>query len=148
MSDDSIDEELHRISSEINNITEELRILHLREAVLKDRLSRRITAQVNLNNQRDRESEIVPVPVPAILVQRHPSTSDIIANTSKQPLDCNGNHIEVGDEVHFLSKGTNTSSIGVVNRIGNKFIYCTDSHQNKTKRLSKNLKITDKFHEC
>ena len=148
MSSDSIDERLSRVSSEIRHITEELRILHLREAVLKDRLARRITTQVDLNIQRERISELVPVPVPAVLVESRSSESQRITNTPTGPLDCDGNRIEVGDEVNFLTKGANTSSTGIVNRITDKFIHCTDSHQNRTKRLPKNLKITDKFHEC
>ena len=83
----------------------------------------------------------IPIPVPAIIV---PETISVPVTRK----DRDGAVIDIGDEVYFLTKGQNTSNIGVVNRITGTYIHCTDQHRIDTKRAAKNLRIKEKFHEC
>ena len=153
MPSNDVQQQIDDITSEINHITEELRILHLQEAVLKDRLAKRVSRKIVLLEESDRNQaadNFVPIPVPAVVVDLTPpvSPSPTKHKPDLNPLDCNGSLIEVGDGVTFLTKGINTSNTGVVDRITTKYIYCTDSDGTSTKRISKNLRVTDKFYEC
>lgn len=145
---EQIEEKINNLTTEIDQITNDLTTLHLQEAVLKHKLNKKIANKIQLtvqqretNHRSTNRVNQVQIPVPAIIV---PETISV-PETRK---DRDGAVIDIGDEVYFLTKGQNTSNIGIVNRVTRTYIHCTDLHRINTKRAAKNLRIKEKFHEC
>ena len=155
MTEERLNKKIDDITAEIEQITNDLTTLHVREAVLRDRLNKKIAGKIRLNNEKysQRQSsvgDIKPDPVPATIVSNHrsPSPTKKADSDILNKLDREGIKIDIGDEVSILTKGQNTSAIGVVERISNRYIYITDRDGVQTRRIAKNLRIQDKFHEC
>ena len=145
---EKIEETINKLTTEIDRITNNLTTLHLREAELRHELNKKVSTKAQLlDSQRETNHRSIdrvnqsPPPVPAIIV---PET--ILVPVTKKDRD--GAIIDTGDEVYFLTKGQNTSNIGVVYKITDSYIYCTDQHRTNTRRAAKNLRIKEKFHEC
>ena len=152
MDENQLEDQINNLTTEIEQITNDLTALHLREAVLKDRLNKRISSKLQLvdHQQVTRHQEgttEVHIPVSAVVVP-DTDTSFPTRLLHKKKKDRDGVDIDIGDEVYFLTKGQNKSNTGVVNRITSTYIHCIDFNQIKTKRTSNNLRIKEKFHEC
>ena len=62
--------------------------------------------------------------------------------------DRDGNRLQIGDEVQFLTQGKYSSDTGVVQRFTSKFVHCIDSNNNLTKRSARNVRIIEAYHDC
>ena len=173
--------EIESLSAEIDEINEQLRVLHLREAVLKSRLGRAVDRKCQLIDTKRNQSRQAStrsglphtVPVSAVVVEDIKSDRSSAGNSTRgarntsevrerphinfrgkttrnAPVarDRDGVIISVGDEVKFLTRGVNKSDFGQVRKITNKFVHCLDNCDELTKRYPRNLRITDKYHEC
>ena len=67
MQDDPIADRIDLLTQKVNSISEELQVLHVREAVLKDRLTTTLSAKLRLLEERGRiqgaESSAIPTAV-------------------------------------------------------------------------------------
>ncbi len=165
MNDQQLSQEIESTKTKIDQISDELRLLHLKEGVLRSRLNESVEKQYKLNNEslrrrasRKKGEHYVSVdPLQSIITtavivdEQESNITNQVDNDTQEPLkyfDRDGTHIEIGDEIIFLTTGRNTSNTGVVDKISSTFVYCTDQDNIKTKRSSKNLRITSKYHEC
>ena len=78
----------------------------------------------------------------------HSDSSSHRGGQTSEVCDRYGVVINIGDEVLFLTKGTNTSKTGEVHKFTRKYVVCVDSNDVLTKRYPRNLRVTSKFHEC
>ena len=158
MTEERLSKKIEDITTEIEQITNDLTTLHVREAVLRDKLNKKIASKIRLNNERyeqrqssieDFESHPTTIPVPATVVPDHHTLSPNRPDSDiLNKLDRDGVRINIGDEVSILTKGQNTSNIGIVERISRRYVYIADADGVPTRRIAKNLRIQDKFHEC
>ena len=62
--------------------------------------------------------------------------------------DRDGVVLSIGDEVRFLTKGSNPACSGEISKFTRKYVVCIDSSGTFTRRYSRNLRVIQKFHEC
>ena len=86
----------------------------------------------------DIKSDPVPIPVPATVVSNHHTSSPTKADSDIfNKLDREGVKIDIRDKVSILTKGQNTSAIGVVEHISNRYVYITDRDGVQTRRIAR-----------
>ena len=127
-----------RLKVQIREISEQLRVLHIREGVLKARLNEVVQAQFD-STQSELRGHRSP--------SNHPTPNNS-KNHKKVITDKFGVELEVGDEIEFLTTGKNTSDKGRVLSIKKTYVNCIDNDNVATRRAPHNLKVIVKYHEC
>ena len=129
--------EQDQLKTQIREISEQLRILHIKEGVLKARLNDAVEAQYKSTQSELRDNTRPANPPTPNRNRNHNIITDKF-----------GVVIEIGDEVEFLTSEKNTSDSGRVLSIKKKYVNCIDNDNIATRRAPHNLKVTIKYHEC
>ncbi len=152
MNDKSIEKSLERTKDKIDQITEELRLLHIKEGVLRARLNDTLSTQYKLNQEalrsrgflnRDRERANN---TSASTSTEYEGIEDIDPELFINSIDTDGNPLKIGSEVQILTPGKDNSTTGIVTKITTNFVHCTDQNNIPIKRSSINLRIISRNH--